>query len=34
VVRGTLPFVGCVFLLIVLITFVPEIVTWLPSRLY
>jgi C4-dicarboxylate transporter DctM subunit len=34
VVRGTLPFVGCVFLLIILITFVPEVVTWLPSRLY
>jgi tripartite ATP-independent transporter DctM subunit len=34
VVRGTLPFVGCVFLLIVLITFIPGIVTWLPSRLY
>ncbi len=34
VVRGTLPFVGCVFLLIILITFVPGVVTWLPSRLY
>ncbi len=34
VVRGTLPFVGCVFLLILLITFIPGIVTWLPTSLY
>jgi tripartite ATP-independent transporter DctM subunit len=34
VVRGTLPFVGCVFLLILLLIFVPGIATWLPSRLY
>jgi len=34
VIQGTMPFVGCVFLLIALLTFFPEIATWLPNRLY
>jgi len=33
VVRGVLPFLVCIFLLVALITAFPEIVTWLPKSL-
>jgi tripartite ATP-independent transporter DctM subunit len=34
VVRGVLPFLGCIFLLVALMTAFPEIITWLPKSLY
>jgi C4-dicarboxylate transporter DctM subunit len=33
VVHGVLPFLGCIFLLVALITAFPEIITWLPKSL-
>jgi len=33
VVRGVLPFLGCIFLLVALMTAFPEIITWLPKSL-
>jgi len=34
VVRGVLPFLGCIFLLVAIMTAFPEIITWLPKSLY
>lgn len=34
VVRGVLPFLGCIFLLVGIMTAFPEIITWLPKSLY
>jgi C4-dicarboxylate transporter DctM subunit len=31
IVRGTMPFFGCIMLLLVIITFFPQLVTWLPA---
>ena len=34
VVRGVLPFLGCIFLLVAIMTAFPELITWLPKSLY
>jgi TRAP-type C4-dicarboxylate transport system permease large subunit len=34
VVRGVLPFLACIFLLVAIMTAFPEIITWLPKSLY
>jgi tripartite ATP-independent transporter DctM subunit len=34
VIRGVLPFLGCMLLLVVLMTAFPEIITWLPRLMY
>lgn len=34
VVRGVLPFLGCMLLLVIVMTAFPEMITWLPRRLY
>jgi C4-dicarboxylate transporter DctM subunit len=34
VVRGVLPFLICIFLLVAIMTAFPEIITWLPKSLY
>jgi TRAP-type C4-dicarboxylate transport system permease large subunit len=34
VIRGVLPFLGCMFLLVFAMTLFPEVVTWLPKTLF
>lgn len=34
VIRGTLPFIGIMFVLLGLVTYVPELSTWLPELVY
>jgi TRAP-type C4-dicarboxylate transport system permease large subunit len=34
VIRGVLPFLSCMLLLIILMTAFPEIITWLPYLMY
>lgn len=33
VARGALPFIGVIWLLLLILIFIPELVTWLPSRM-